>query len=50
MDEETKSKDANVIKLTIEEYEELERAMQWPEDLEKWDRINTPTRLTEIQI
>lgn len=30
-------------RLTVDEYLELERAMQWPEDLEKWDRLNTPT-------
>ena len=35
-------KQVNAIKLTEEEYLELERAMQWPEDLAKWDRLNTP--------
>ena len=34
------------IPLTVEEYEELARAMQFPEDLEAWDRTNTPTRVT----
>ena len=48
MDEETKSKDSRVIKLTPEQYNDLERALQWPEDLEWWDRINKPTRLTEL--
>ncbi len=39
-----------VIPLSKEEYNELERAMQWPEDLERWDRTNTPTPLTEIPL
>ena len=43
MNEETKSKDKRVIKLTPEEYNEFERAMQWPEDLPQWDKNNTPT-------
>jgi len=34
------------IPLTVEQYEELARAMQFPEDLEAWDRANTPTRVT----
>jgi len=34
------------IQLTVEQYEELARAMQFPEDLEAWDRANTPTRVT----
>ena len=34
------------IPLTVEEYEELARAMQFPEDLEAWDRANTPTLVT----
>lgn len=36
------------IKLTPEEYSALERAMQWPEDLAKYDRIAKPTNLMEI--
>ena len=36
------------IKLTPEQYSTLERAMQWPEDLAKYDRIASPTKLTEI--
>lgn len=35
-------KEVKAIELTEEEYLELERAMQWPEDLAKWDRLNTP--------
>ena len=31
-----------VAKLTVDEYEAMERAMQWPEDLAKWDRLHTP--------
>ena len=34
--------EVGAIELTEEEYLELERAMQWPEDLAKWDRLNTP--------
>jgi hypothetical protein len=50
MDEETKTPDARVIQLTPEQAEELTRAMQWPEDLELFDRIAKPTNLTEIKI
>lgn len=39
-------KQRNVIELTEKEYEELERAMQWPEDLEAYDRLNTPVYAT----
>lgn len=28
--------------LNEQDYYELERALQWPEDLPKWDRFNTP--------
>jgi hypothetical protein len=50
MDEETPTPDARVIELTAAEAEELARAMQWPEDLARFDRIAKPTNLTEIQI
>jgi DNA-binding PadR family transcriptional regulator len=50
MHEETKTPDRRVIELTPDEREALERAMQWPEDLERFDRIAKPTNLTEIQI
>ena len=43
MDDETKTKDYRVIPLSQEEYRELERAMQWPEDLKRWDRIDKKT-------
>jgi hypothetical protein len=33
-------KEQNIIELTDEEFAALERAMQWPEDLAKWDRLN----------
>lgn len=33
------------VPLTEQEYKELERAMQWPEDLARYDRLNKP--LTE---
>lgn len=47
MDEETPTKH-KVIKLTPQEYAELERAMQWPEDLPMYDRTCAPTKLTEL--
>lgn len=50
MNEETKSKDKRVIPLSPEEYAELERALQWPEDLERWDRNAKPTNLVEIPL
>lgn len=34
-------KQNKVIELTEKEYAELERAMQWPEDLEAYDRLNS---------
>lgn len=39
-------KQNKVIELTEKEYEELERAMQWPEDLEAYDRLNKPVYAT----
>ncbi len=50
MTQETKSPDRRTIPLTREQYLELERAMQWPEDLPKWDRDHdtTPTNLADI--
>lgn len=38
--------DSRDIPLTVEQYEELARAMQFPEHLEAWDRSNTPLRVT----
>lgn len=38
-----------IIPLTQKEYEELARALQWPEDLERWDKIAKTTALTEIK-
>jgi len=35
-----------VIELTDEDYAALERALQWPEDLEAYDRLNTPIKAT----
>lgn len=37
-----------VATLSREEYEAVERAMQWPEDLAKWDRLNTPIKGHEM--
>ena len=39
-------KQTKVIELTDKEYAELERAMQWPEDLKEYDRLNTPVYAT----
>jgi len=36
------------IPLTPKEYEELARAMQWPEDLAQWDKVAKPTNLKEV--
>lgn len=36
------------IPLTQQEYSALERAMQWPEDLAKYDRIAKPTNLMDL--
>ena len=38
----------HIIELTEQEYKELERAMQWPEDLEQYDKLNAVTNLREI--
>ena len=48
MNEETKSPDKKVIKLTQEQYLELERAMQWREDLPKYDQSNKTVNMAEI--
>ena len=37
-----------ILKLTKQEYMEIERMMQFPEDIEEYDRSNKPTILTEI--
>lgn len=37
-----------VAKLTVAEYEALERAMQWPEDLPAYDRLHGVT--TELDM
>ena len=42
----TDGKVNRIIELTEKEYEELERAMQWPEDLQAYDRLNTPIYAT----
>ena len=36
------------IELTPDEYEWLERALQWPEHIEDYDRVRKPTNLTEL--
>jgi hypothetical protein len=50
MEEETKSKDFKTIKLTAEEYRQLEKSMQWPEDLAAWEKTDKPTNLSELAI
>jgi len=40
--------DDKSIALTEEDYNEIERLLQWPEDLAEYDRSNAPTTLTEI--
>jgi hypothetical protein len=37
-----------VIDLPPEAVEWLERALQWPEDLEAYDRLNTPISLEKF--
>ena len=37
-------KECVVAKLDLEEYEAFQRAMQWPEDLAKWDRLHAPIK------
>lgn len=48
MNEETKSPDKKTIKLTEQQYAELERAMQWPEDLAAYDQSNRKINLSEL--
>ena len=50
MNEETPISQMKIIPLPKEALEALEEMLQWPEDLERWKRIATPTNLTEIQI
>lgn len=38
------------IPLNQQDYAKLERAMQWPEDLPAYDKLNKTTNLTEIGI
>ncbi len=49
MDEESKPERSDkVIKLSVQEYCEIERAMQWPEDIAKYDRVARPTNMSAI--
>jgi hypothetical protein len=50
MNEETSISQMKIIPLPKEAIEALYEMLQWPEDLERWKRISTPTRLTEIVI
>jgi hypothetical protein len=36
------------IQLTEQDYNEIERLLQWPEDLAAYDRSNSPINLVEI--
>ena len=47
MNKDTATRDRATIKLTPEQYEQIARAMQWPEDLPQWDKDHdtTPTNL-----
>lgn len=49
MDEDTTIKTV-VIPLPSEALEWLERALQWPEDLAAYDRLNTPINGSELNI
>jgi hypothetical protein len=40
--------ESQTFRLTQDEYEGVERLLQWPEDLEAYDRINAPTILDEL--
>lgn len=48
MIEETKDNSHRDIHLTDEEYADLKRALQWPEDLPHYDRVAKPTNLSEL--
>jgi len=45
MNEETKTA-VVIVPLPKEALQWLERALQWPEDLEAYDRLNTPIKAT----
>jgi len=40
--------DGQRIPLTDDEAKALERMLQFPEDLPAYDRLNSPTKLTEL--
>lgn len=44
MNEETPTELKIVWKLSEDERQALERALQWPEDLPAWDRLNSPIK------
>jgi hypothetical protein len=48
--DETSSRDRRVIRLDSEASGALARALQWPEDLKRWDALHAPTNLPEIGI
>lgn len=33
-------KEQGIVELTDKEFDAMQRAMQWPEDLAQWDRLN----------
>lgn len=40
--------ESQTIRITQDEYDGIERLLQWPEDLEAYDRVNSPTSLREL--
>lgn len=38
-------KQTGFIELSDKDFDEMERAMQWPEDLKEYDRLNTPIQV-----
>jgi hypothetical protein len=40
--------ESQTLRLTQDEYDGIERLLQWPEDLEAYDRSNAPTILDEL--
>lgn len=38
-------KQTGFIELSEKDFDEMERAMQWPEDLEAYDRLRTPIQV-----
>lgn len=41
-------KSDTLIAMTTEEYAEVQRLLQWPEDLPAFDRLNSPINMSEV--